>query len=919
MLNIPAASRGAAGITKEKIMRHKYINIALIVIITIIKGYSAELLYTLEEPNILGYTKFGDNVAYAGDVNGDHKSDYLVYGTRTHTVFLQYYNDNAESVQLKLKGASSIKGKRVSYGSGDLNGDGFDDILTTDTDNSKAYIYFGSSNPDPEIDLELSIGGVTPYRPGITSAIVGDLNNDSYDDIAVGSQSYDNWKGIVHIFYGGLDMDTTADVILNYNDIDQPNPYFGYTVEGIGDFNNDGYDDFATSAYLYNSAAGRVYVYFGGPNMDNTVDLILDGEHPGDHFGITISGGSDLNNDGIDDMVINAGQYNGFLGRVYVYFGNNEADTIADVIYTGENFGDEFGYQLSTKGDLNGDNICDLVIGAPGYPGYGTSYQLYYYFRTGKTYIYYGGTEMDDSPSTSFSSDTLGCITSFDSNGDINNDGISDLLTGIPNYLVEKGRICIYNGSTDFDWQPDNYITGPGTENRFGVTVSVMDINNDQKNELIVGSAYNNSGRLYIYNEQDSKNQTPVTIDYPEKEAWFKHVGYGFINLNDINNDQLLDFAIVKNRTIYFYLGSDTLSKVPDYSITMDWGYAISDVFSVGDMNNDGNSDFCVRLKMGWDKSKFRIYWGNQDVNSITYFEFPTIYNDYVNFSGINDFNGDGRDDIAVSIQEPHGALGIYWGKETLLSEPDILLGSDENFGTDVYARVLHGDFNRDGYEDLIIYRNHHWGTTYIHFGGPEFSTQPDYELTGWENERYNLTTIIDLNQDNYDDIVFNKYPDNKYYVMYGNSNSQFNLESCPALNDSPWSLITDMDQDGDLELVYGAPGEGDNGKVHVYSLFDSASGITDNKQPSDITLYYNYPNPFNAGTTIRFYLTNPHMVNLTIYDRLGRQVANPVRKKYNKGLHYINWNAGSLPSGIYFYKITAGDFTKTGKMALIK
>jgi photosystem II stability/assembly factor-like uncharacterized protein len=91
------------------------------------------------------------------------------------------------------------------------------------------------------------------------------------------------------------------------------------------------------------------------------------------------------------------------------------------------------------------------------------------------------------------------------------------------------------------------------------------------------------------------------------------------------------------------------------------------------------------------------------------------------------------------------------------------------------------------------------------------------------------------------------------------------------------------------------------------------------NDIPSEYNLLQNFPNPFNPSTKISFELPNTCDVKLTVYDVLGREVALLVNKYLKPGSYEINWDAGNYPSGVYFYKLSAGDYTETRKMILIK
>jgi len=88
---------------------------------------------------------------------------------------------------------------------------------------------------------------------------------------------------------------------------------------------------------------------------------------------------------------------------------------------------------------------------------------------------------------------------------------------------------------------------------------------------------------------------------------------------------------------------------------------------------------------------------------------------------------------------------------------------------------------------------------------------------------------------------------------------------------------------------------------------------------PSDFILNQNYPNPFNPTTVISFQLPLNSQVSLRVYDLLGNEIAELVNEFKPAGLHKIEFNSEGLSSGIYFYKITAGEFLQIRKMSLIK
>jgi hypothetical protein len=110
-----------------------------------------------------------------------------------------------------------------------------------------------------------------------------------------------------------------------------------------------------------------------------------------------------------------------------------------------------------------------------------------------------------------------------------------------------------------------------------------------------------------------------------------------------------------------------------------------------------------------------------------------------------------------------------------------------------------------------------------------------------------------------------------------------------------------------------------DGSSFRILRFYPQTGIIEEINGPERFSLSQNYPNPFNASTAIRYNLTEPAKVTIGIYDILGRRVRTLVREKQQAGRHSIVWNADGFSSGMYFYRIQAGDYTKTKKMLLLK
>lgn len=118
-------------------------------------------------------------------------------------------------------------------------------------------------------------------------------------------------------------------------------------------------------------------------------------------------------------------------------------------------------------------------------------------------------------------------------------------------------------------------------------------------------------------------------------------------------------------------------------------------------------------------------------------------------------------------------------------------------------------------------------------------------------------------------------------------------------------------------DLFTGLPGS------QYLALAFTSSRILDAEEPTDLPemfrLYQNYPNPFNPQTTIRFALRVPTHVSLVVYNLIGRRVARLVDRPVNAGYHEVVFDGSRLPSGVYFYRLVAGDVIKTKSMILMK
>lgn len=273
-------------------------------------------------------------------------------------------------------------------------------------------------------------GAAANDNHGWSVSSAGDVNGDGYSDIIIGVTG-DDYNGTnagkAVIYFGGQSMNNVADVSLYGGSF--PSDFCGHSVSTAGDVNGDGYDDVIVGSIYNDDAgtnAGSAYLYFGGSTMNGGSDLYFTGEAASDEFGSSVSSAGDINGDGISDVIIgaprnDAGGTN--AGRTYIYFGGLSLNGIADVTMTGETDGDELGYSVSTAGDVNNDGFSDVIIGAPKKDVVSND--------EGRVYIHFGGSSMDNIAEVTITGNSPEYLGhSVSSAGDVNADGLADVIVG---------------------------------------------------------------------------------------------------------------------------------------------------------------------------------------------------------------------------------------------------------------------------------------------------------------------------------------------------------------------------------------------------------------------------------------------------------------------------------------------------------
>lgn len=471
----------------------------------------------------------GHSVASAGDVNGDGIDDFIIgaFGARAGgdseagEVYVVFGTRSGFSSSLNLASLNGTNGFRIDgidvrdfagfsvAGAGDVNGDGFDDIIIGaygadpggDSLAGESYVVFGSgSGFAASIDLAglngtngFRLDGIDAYdRSGRSVAGAGDVNGDGFDDIIIGAYGGDpggdSYAGETYVVFGtgsafaasidlgslngsnGFRLDGISSIDLS-----------GFSVAGAGDINGDGFDDIIVGAFGGDRGGqldfGASYVVFGtGSGFTASIDLAslngttgfsIDGIDPADNSGRSVAGAGDVNGDGFDDLIIGArgGDPGGdsFAGESYVVFGRAGGFTATFDLASlngsngfridGVNIDDFAGSSVASAGDVNGDGFADLIVGAFGADLNGN-------FTVGSSYVIFGkasafAASLDLASLNGTTGFRIDGIDQYDqsgwsvaSAGDVNGDGYDDIVIGANYAASYAGESYVIFGRT---------------------------------------------------------------------------------------------------------------------------------------------------------------------------------------------------------------------------------------------------------------------------------------------------------------------------------------------------------------------------------------------------------------------------------------------------------------------------------------
>ena len=443
-----------------------------------------------------------------------------------------------------------------SLGHGDFNGDGFADILigapqADGPDNTRdrageAYVVFGRSTLPGNIDLaetepDITIfGGIEGDTLGF-SVLGADVNGDGLDDILVGAPGASNKddprtdQGEVYVFFGSAELGGTLDIAKAPEDL-RITGAEGFSRVGhaiaSGDVNGDGMNDIVLGAPFAGrepgtppgsprTEVGEAYVIFGGAGLGGTVsipdgqqDFTIGGQQRFGQFGGAVAT-ADVNADGIDDIIVAAPQSDGpdgvpdAAGAVYVFFGAEGlsgrltiAEGAEDVAIVGAGERHSLGFPLAT-GDFNGDRIADIAMGARLAAGPQGDRSA-----SGAVYVTFGRSDLTGAldlakgaqDAAIFGPQPSQLLPSSLASGDLNGDGIADLILGSgsasgPGERAGAGVAYVVLGGPDLsavdlaEGSQDLAIVGVDAGDSLGSSVALARISGSELPEVILAAS----------------------------------------------------------------------------------------------------------------------------------------------------------------------------------------------------------------------------------------------------------------------------------------------------------------------------------------------------------------------------------------------------------------------------------------------
>ena len=888
---------------------------------------------------------FGHSVSDIGDVNGDGIRD-IVVGTpnddtggsnrgAVHVLFMGTAGTVIDSVKIAHNtnggpglGNSDKFGFSVA-GIGDIDGDGIPDIAvgTPEDDergslsNSGAvYILFMNADgtSDSRVKLADEKNGIREHDAGdnfgTSVAGIGDVNGDGIPDIAAGSPNDENdannGRGAVSILLMNADGTVDTEVVLGQGTSGITLPginQFGIAVAGIGDVNGDGIPDIAVgeprsdridserNPPTPNNDKNRGQIWIITLNADGTYkgsSEIGSGHNGGpsleddDNFGSAISSLGDIDGDGVPDIAVGArSDHVGSIsdaGSVYIVLLNSDltaksTHNITHLPSAGLTLGDddELGFAVASTGDVNGDGIPDLLFGMRKDDTGGNNRGAVYAASLNRDHTLNYVTKISDDTGAfePAPSDLTG--TSIANIGDLNRDGIDDIVLGAPTDLSQTGSGSVHvvfmgtTGPYHTTTISNNTNGGPllNAGDRFGHSVALIgDVDGDGTQDIAVGSYnQNNTGATnpvrdetvhILFMRPDGTAKSSIALSNSTNGAprtdQTGFFGYSIAGIGDINNDGIPDIAVgspdrnllfdppapgigaAPGRVFILRLNSDgTVSGSDVISGGADIGAANNSMFgasiaAIGDVDGDRSPDLAVGAP-GSSSDTGSVYVLLMDANGRSVKTGGIIQVSYVgatagsllgaSVASLGDIDDDGTPDIAIGVpgQVPDG------GSE---SHGAILVALLRDTGNPKYTLVLDANNPRPG-ADPVIQAGDGFGSSVTSLGDPNNDGIPDIAVGAFRDDTAQGTDAGSFHVLYLDATPVTTVSDDPYVSSYRTVTEYQGIQDLRQGDrfGAAVSGLGDIDGDDRPDIVVGTPGKGSDNSGSIYVIRMNSNG----------------------------------------------------------------------------------------------
>ncbi len=569
----------------------------------------------------------GTAVAGAGDVNGDGYSDIAIgvplydAGQTNEGAAFIYHGGSSVNTTVDLIFQRDVAGSLLgsSLHAADVNGDGYSDLavgapLTTDysiNEFGKAWITTGSSTGLGAETFQIRGRSTTTSAGQFGSTLsFADYNADGFPELFIGAPNETGASATLlqqgHFYMVRAAPRRLSAVVDDVLDGVQAGSQMGYAL-ATGDLNGDGLGDIAVGYPNFDTGSvnvGRVELYYGAPGrLDLTIDAILNGGTPGARFGRSVAIG-DFNGDGYGDLAVGAPEQTSNGGEAHIFYGGAGAfNTTVDQVKSISQVGAGYGEVVANVGDLNGDGIVELGVGAPTLDVSGLS-------NAGAAYVYAGnraGIRTSAMLELQGGGEEARRGRNISSAGDMNGDGFGDLAVARRNSSTDEGGVEIYLGATTLDTTIDALLASLTSGSGCGIGLAnAGDVNGDGYSDLVIGCPTQNSsptpnpGTFRVhYGSASGPSETLRSLEV----GAFANAKFGqsVAGAGDVDADGFADFLVgipaasqnmqTGNGAMRLYRGGATFLEPGDYVVVAEDSAALGGSVAMTDLNGDGFSD----------------------------------------------------------------------------------------------------------------------------------------------------------------------------------------------------------------------------------------------------------------------------------------------------------------------------------------